>query len=313
MKKTKKPVKQGLKPAARKPTTKPRKLTKSDLSKVARKEFFEIIDRTTVHANEQGDMPRECKDTSKSLEEDVRSLCMDVYNDCFTRHPNCFIHFLSIESMTETALMYPKNYRLLLGGAIDFDNGNAVFYDGALKEIIVPLSFFRETGKTQPDFQNFSIIDDGQTIKFGGYEAASDAVLYEFDEQAREWMDQDCATNPNELSERSLDTDSECFADCGCAEIPVDTVALSNDMNTAASNMLTVDHITYEQIEALDFTEWMWQKGTDGHNIVLVKRGEPPILVICKDREPEKTTGDRSKIEIFFSYIWGKLCGILGE
>ncbi|MBI2606522.1 MAG: helix-turn-helix transcriptional regulator [Deltaproteobacteria bacterium] len=53
---------------------------------------------------------------------------------------------------------------------------------GDLNSIVVPLSTFRPSGDgVKPDFSNFSIDDYGQTLKFGEYEASSDAVFYEFD------------------------------------------------------------------------------------------------------------------------------------
>jgi hypothetical protein len=42
----------------------------------------------------------------------------------------------------------------------------------------------------RPDFSAFSVVDSGQTIKLGDYEAATDAVLWEFDLDARARMQQ---------------------------------------------------------------------------------------------------------------------------
>jgi hypothetical protein len=52
--------------------------------------------------------------------------------------------------------------------------------------LVVPLSLFapRPTGP-KPDFSDFEVIDSGQTIRLGQYEAAADAVLYEFDPEFR--------------------------------------------------------------------------------------------------------------------------------
>ncbi len=40
----------------------------------------------------------------------------------------------------------------------------------------------------KPDFTDFEVIDTGQTLRFGEYEAATDAILYEFDRASRQRM-----------------------------------------------------------------------------------------------------------------------------
>jgi hypothetical protein len=40
----------------------------------------------------------------------------------------------------------------------------------------------------KPDFDDFQVIDGGQTVRLGKYEAATDAILYEFDPRARARM-----------------------------------------------------------------------------------------------------------------------------
>lgn len=61
-----------------------------------------------------------------------------------------------------------------------------VLIRGDLTSLVVPFSWFvaRPNGP-KPDFADFEVIDSGQTIKLGGYEAAADAVLYEFDAEFR--------------------------------------------------------------------------------------------------------------------------------
>jgi hypothetical protein len=53
------------------------------------------------------------------------------------------------------------------------------------------IQWFKLRPKTpRPDFTAFAVTDFGQTIQLGEYEAAADAILYEFDEEARrmkEW------------------------------------------------------------------------------------------------------------------------------
>lgn len=57
-----------------------------------------------------------------------------------------------------------------------------VLYRGDLEPMVVPLTWFRRRlGGPKPDIANLSITDSGQTIRLGEYEAAADAILYEFD------------------------------------------------------------------------------------------------------------------------------------
>jgi hypothetical protein len=53
---------------------------------------------------------------------------------------------------------------------------------GSLDTLVVPLVTFEPspTGLT-PDFDRFRIVDNGQTLAFGDYEATVDAILYEHD------------------------------------------------------------------------------------------------------------------------------------
>ena len=72
--------------------------------------------------------------------------------------------------------------RYIIGGQVDEMTHTVTLVRGDLNSIVVPLSTFRPSGDgIHPNFASFSIDDYGQTLKFGEYEAAVDAVLYEFD------------------------------------------------------------------------------------------------------------------------------------
>ncbi len=75
---------------------------------------------------------------------------------------------------------------LFVGGAVAPAAKSVVLIRGNLTALAVPFSWFvaRPNGP-KPDFSDFAIIDSGQTIKLGDYEAAADAVLYEFDGEFR--------------------------------------------------------------------------------------------------------------------------------
>ncbi|NOY91712.1 MAG: helix-turn-helix transcriptional regulator [Deltaproteobacteria bacterium] len=61
-----------------------------------------------------------------------------------------------------------------------------VLFRGDLSSLIVPLSSFKGTsGGCKPNPKKVSVADYGQTICLGEYEIAADALLYEFDPEAR--------------------------------------------------------------------------------------------------------------------------------
>lgn len=75
---------------------------------------------------------------------------------------------------------------LFIGGVIEKQEVGevAVIYRGDLVPIVVPLDWFKPSGDgVHPDFTAFTIMDYGHTVKLGEYEAATHAVLYEFDRE----------------------------------------------------------------------------------------------------------------------------------
>lgn len=71
---------------------------------------------------------------------------------------------------------------LLIGGAVDADAHTVVVLRGNLDAVFVPFSWFTSRpGGPTPDFRDFEVIDGGQTIRLGEYQAAVDALLYEKD------------------------------------------------------------------------------------------------------------------------------------
>ncbi len=75
---------------------------------------------------------------------------------------------------------HPEN--LVIGGFVDAATQTITLWRGNLQSLSVPYSAFPTSGKgIEPDFNSFSIIDCGLTVKLGDYEAAVDAILYEYD------------------------------------------------------------------------------------------------------------------------------------
>ena len=66
------------------------------------------------------------------------------------------------------------------------DDDVLVLVRGDLRSLVVPLSTFRQAkGGPKPDAARVSVTDYGQTVRLGEYEIAADALLYEFDADAR--------------------------------------------------------------------------------------------------------------------------------
>ena len=74
---------------------------------------------------------------------------------------------------------------VFLGGSLNIPLGAAVLVRGDFEQLLVPLTLFRPSGKSAPDFTCFAVTDFGHTLKFGDYEATSDSVLWTTDPEYR--------------------------------------------------------------------------------------------------------------------------------
>jgi DNA-binding Xre family transcriptional regulator len=75
---------------------------------------------------------------------------------------------------------------LFIGGFVNKEHESITFWRGNLASLTVPFSALEKSGDgTEPDFDAVSVIDCGQTVKLGSYEAAVDAILYEYDPEFR--------------------------------------------------------------------------------------------------------------------------------
>lgn len=84
------------------------------------------------------------------------------------------------------ALAAENRSDLFIGGSVDRASRTLTLWRGNLESITVPFSAFEKSGDgIEPDFRRLSMSDCGQTIRLGRYEAAADAVLYEFDREYR--------------------------------------------------------------------------------------------------------------------------------
>ncbi len=84
------------------------------------------------------------------------------------------------------ALLSDHRADLFIGGIVDQSSKTITLWRGHLDSLTVPFSAFETSGDgIAPDFKHFSVTDSGQTIRLGTYEAATDAILYEFDPDYR--------------------------------------------------------------------------------------------------------------------------------
>jgi hypothetical protein len=75
---------------------------------------------------------------------------------------------------------------LLAGCAIDRGSRVITLVRGNASLLVVPFAFFDNvTSETEPDFNDVEVIDYGQTLRLGAYEASTDSILYELDRDYR--------------------------------------------------------------------------------------------------------------------------------
>jgi hypothetical protein len=93
--------------------------------------------------------------------------------------------FLPLDDVREV-LAADTRQDLLLGVLVSVERQALVLIRGNLDRLVVPWSWFRPTPSgLAPDFGDVEVIDSGLTIRAGQYEAAVDAILYEFDRDFR--------------------------------------------------------------------------------------------------------------------------------
>lgn len=74
---------------------------------------------------------------------------------------------------------------VFIGGVINTEVGLLTLVRGNFERVTVPLSMFRPSATSKPDFRRFRLDDYGHTVCFGPYEASSEHILYEADAEYR--------------------------------------------------------------------------------------------------------------------------------
>jgi hypothetical protein len=116
----------------------------------------------------------------------LNPLSIPVLTSCFKRFASASNkEFLPPDELAE-ALQAESSPNLFIGGSVDPANQTITLWRGNLEPLTVPFSAFKKSGDgIEPDFDKFSVTDSGQTVRFGDYEAAAEAILYEFDPDYR--------------------------------------------------------------------------------------------------------------------------------
>lgn len=74
---------------------------------------------------------------------------------------------------------------VFIEGTLYRTHGLLVLVRGDFRRVTVPLSMFRPSGASTPDFDSFELDDYGNTVRFGEYESTAEAILWERDAQFR--------------------------------------------------------------------------------------------------------------------------------
>lgn len=92
---------------------------------------------------------------------------------------------LPIDELRE-ALSSERRADLFVAGVVDAAAEVVMLYRGDLEPVVVPFAWFLRRDPTpRPNFRDFEVIDYGQTVRFGKYEASTDAILYAHDAEYR--------------------------------------------------------------------------------------------------------------------------------
>jgi hypothetical protein len=78
------------------------------------------------------------------------------------------------------AMEHPEDY--VIGGQVDHERQEVALVRGDFTQIVVPCAWFSPLRSgLSPDFEDFEIVDTGQTLRFGAYETPVSAVLGQHD------------------------------------------------------------------------------------------------------------------------------------
>ena len=88
---------------------------------------------------------------------------------------------LPVRELLEVMESY-KRCDLFIAGVANPDDQALILYRGDFTSLLVPFAWFEPRPLAgPPDWTQFEITDFGHTLRMGGYEAATDTILYDFD------------------------------------------------------------------------------------------------------------------------------------
>lgn len=90
------------------------------------------------------------------------------------------ISLLTKDELVEVLAADNKS-ELLIAGWVDQERHKVHLIKANLEKFAVPFAVFPPSGRAIANFEDFEIIDYGQTVRLGEYEAAVDAILEEQD------------------------------------------------------------------------------------------------------------------------------------
>jgi hypothetical protein len=86
-------------------------------------------------------------------------------------------------------LAAPNRQDLIIGGTVDPHSRTLTVYRGNFSQVTVPLSIFKPSGDgTEPNPEDFGILEYGQGIRLGNYESSAYAIFYEGDPAYRKQL-----------------------------------------------------------------------------------------------------------------------------
>jgi len=94
------------------------------------------------------------------------------------------------EMIDVQALPTNERKRLFISGYVDYKYHNLILFRGDGSSVVLAFDYFKKTNNiTEPDFNDFNIIDYGNAIKLGEYEASTRSILIEVDLEYKGYCD----------------------------------------------------------------------------------------------------------------------------
>lgn len=90
------------------------------------------------------------------------------------------------EDELDVILQAPNRFDLCFGACIDAEHQTLMLVRGDLATFVVALAEFQPSGDgIVPDFTQLAVVDYGNTIQFGEYEASFDAIVAESEREKK--------------------------------------------------------------------------------------------------------------------------------